>query len=1344
PAGSLDWSVVFHHLDHTHPFIPSISGTDSITFTIPDAGETSPIVWYRVRLTATDSQGLTQDTFIDLQPTLSTITLRALVDDGVNPPAPLDGLDIFLDGTPQPDNTDILGVVGINRSLVAPLTRTIDGQAYEFIGWDHGGESTQVVATPPTDTTYTARFRPVASVGQQPYYGTPFPFPGRLQAEDYDIGGEGVAYSDTSPDNNVSNAYRDSETEGVDVEESLDAGGGHHINVTKAGEWVEYTVDVPAAGNYLLRLRVSNRHPAGILHVEFDGEDKTGPWQMPQTANWQVFTTVERIVSLEAGPQVMRVSFDEEGPKRQIANLNWIELEPLYGSAPDAPTELQLTGLDESSVTVSWTDRSINEQAFVVQRKPAVGGAWTTIATLAAEVTSYKDESVASETDYLYRVQATNIAGASGFTNELAVTTPPQVDQDPFGGTPHPVPGRIEIEHADTGGQFISFFDTDGDDVDIYNAATASNGQKVGFVRAGEWIEYTINVATAGDYLVALAASSDGDGGTVHFEQDGVDLTGPIDIPDTEDWDNFQTVVANLTLSAGVQVIRLSFDTAGGTGFVGDFDYFELLPDGGQPILPAAPTGLSAQLAATDEVDLNWTDASFNEDGFRVYRSVAGGPFTLLATLGVGATTYRDTGLAADTAYVYRVDAFNAAGGSASNTASITTPPIGGGQTPFGGTPHAVPGTIEAEDFDEGGQNIAYNDVDTSNNGGAYRTTGVDVQTAKDVGGGFNVGWTRAGEWLEYTVDVATAGTYTLETRWANPSDGGFAQLSVDGVDIGAQVQVPNTGGWQDYQTVTQTVTLGAGVQTLRWTFGTTGTFVGNFNWFRFTPASTGQLPAAPSGLTATALGSSSVQLNWTDNASDEFRFHVLRSTDNVNFTHVGHPGADSTQFVDTGLSPSTTYYYKVAAENGTGMGAFSNTATVTTAPASSNTTPVATITSPATGTTYRAGDTISFAGSVTDAEDGPLPVSSYFWRIKLLDGDHFHTQYIVAGVSSGTYTIPTTPHGTVDIAYQVELTAFDSGGLQGLASVDIAPVVGSFTVDANVPGVTLQVDGAPVAAGTQEAEVSGVVRTIAAPLNHTNAGVAYTFVGWSDGPTDATRSITVGDGNATYVAIYSPVASGQQPYLGSPVLVPGRIEVEDFDTGGQDVAYNDSNTTNSGGDYRATGVDVDATGDGGFYVGWTRTGEWLEYTITVPEAGIYDLDVNLTMPRTGATFSVGFDTGSGLVDVTGPVTVPNTGGWRSWEVVSVPVALEAGTQVMRLTFGDNVRGAVGNFDWIEINATNANPEPPSAPTNPSATALSSSAISVQWTDTSDTELGFEIYRSTDGVNFLLAGTADA
>ncbi|MEM6315815.1 MAG: PQQ-dependent sugar dehydrogenase, partial [Planctomycetota bacterium] len=47
PAGSLDWSVVFHHLDHTHPFIPSISGTDSITFTIPDAGETSPIVWYR-------------------------------------------------------------------------------------------------------------------------------------------------------------------------------------------------------------------------------------------------------------------------------------------------------------------------------------------------------------------------------------------------------------------------------------------------------------------------------------------------------------------------------------------------------------------------------------------------------------------------------------------------------------------------------------------------------------------------------------------------------------------------------------------------------------------------------------------------------------------------------------------------------------------------------------------------------------------------------------------------------------------------------------------------------------------------------------------------------------------------------------------------------------------------------------------------------------------------------------------------------------------------------------------------------------------------------------------------
>ncbi|CAN0594679.1 unnamed protein product, partial [Laminaria digitata] len=68
-------------------------------------------------------------------------------------------------------------------------------------------------------------------------------------------------------------------------------------------------------------------------------------------------------------------------------------------------------------------------------------------------------------------------------------------------------------------------------------------------------------------------------------------------------------------------------------------------------------------------------------------------------------------------------------------------------QEPFNGEPHAVPGVIEAEDFDGGTQGMAYSDCDTSNNGGAYRDTGVDIQVSTE--SGYNIGWICEGEWLE-------------------------------------------------------------------------------------------------------------------------------------------------------------------------------------------------------------------------------------------------------------------------------------------------------------------------------------------------------------------------------------------------------------------------------------------------------------------------------------------------------------------------------------------------------------------------------------------------------------------
>jgi beta-glucanase (GH16 family) len=138
-------------------------------------------------------------------------------------------------------------------------------------------------------------------------------------------------------------------------------------------------------------------------------------------------------------------------------------------------------------------------------------------------------------------------------------------------------------------------------------------------------------------------------------------------------------------------------------------------------------------------------------------------------------------------------------------------------QAPYLMTPTAIPGVVEAENYDLGGQGLAYNDVDASNNGGAYRPAeGVDLEGTTDAGFGFNLGWTVPGEWIEYQVDV-TAGTYDVQVRVASNVGGGTLHLEFDGVDKTGTINAPGTGGWQNWQTVTvEDIEFDAGVQTMR------------------------------------------------------------------------------------------------------------------------------------------------------------------------------------------------------------------------------------------------------------------------------------------------------------------------------------------------------------------------------------------------------------------------------------------------------------------------------------------------------------------------------------------------
>ena len=142
---------------------------------------------------------------------------------------------------------------------------------------------------------------------------------------------------------------------------------------------------------------------------------------------------------------------------------------------------------------------------------------------------------------------------------------------------------------------------------------------------------------------------------------------------------------------------------------------------------------------------------------------------------------------------------------------------------PYGGTAAAVPGTVYAANYDTGGQGVAYNVTSANGSANSYRSDGVDLEDTADTqdtsaaGGAYDMGWTTAGQWFNYTVNVATAGTYTVSFRVASPY-GITDALHIDnaaGVNLSGSVAVPNTGGYETWTTVTATVTLPAGVQTL-------------------------------------------------------------------------------------------------------------------------------------------------------------------------------------------------------------------------------------------------------------------------------------------------------------------------------------------------------------------------------------------------------------------------------------------------------------------------------------------------------------------------------------------------
>jgi Carbohydrate binding module (family 6)/Bacterial Ig domain/Calcineurin-like phosphoesterase/Purple acid Phosphatase, N-terminal domain len=583
---------------------------------------------------------------------------------------------------------------------------------------------------------------------------SPAALPGTVQAEDFDDGASGVAYRDTTLGNS-GGQYRSTD---VDIEACSDSGGGYNLGWVFAGEWLNYTVNVAAAGSYDLEFRVASGGAGGTFHLEVNGVNKTGSLTVPNTGGWQAWTTIRKTgVSLSAGQQLWRLVMETNGATTAVGNFNYF--------------------------------------------------------------------------------RATSSSGS------------------PYGGVAASLPGTLEAETFDEGGPGISFGDTTPENsggqyrataVDIEATSDAGSGYDVGWVFAGEWLKYSVNVTTAGAYDLEFRVASAGAGGTFHLEVNGADLTGPLVAPNTGGWQAWATLrKTGVTLTAGPQAWRLVMDGNGSTGAVANFNYVRV-------------------------------------------------------TSGAG------------------------------------------GSTPYGGAPVALPGIIQAENFDQGAAGVAYVDNTPSNDGGQYRSTAVDIEPTSDAGGGYDIGWAFAGEWLNYSVSVGTAGTYDLDVRVASGGAGGTFHIEVNGVDKTGPLTVPNTGGWQTWTTIRKPgVPLSAGPQVLRLVMNANGatTAVGNFNWIRVSTPNGLTILRGPYLQQVTDTGAIVV---WTtrDLGTAQVRYAVSGgTTTSVTANARLFPASDTGLASDfyqyeariTGLSATTRYTYDVfmgGADATTGQDTF------TTAPA--------------------------------------------------------------------------------------------------------------------------------------------------------------------------------------------------------------------------------------------------------------------------------------------------------------------------------------------------------------------------------------------------------------------------
>jgi hypothetical protein len=499
----------------------------------------------------------------------------------------------------------------------------------------------------------------------------------------------------------------------------------------------------------------------------------------------------------------------------------------------------------------------------------------------------------------------------------------------PYTGSRIVIPGTLEVESYDADGEGVSYHDMESDNygsaskyrtaegVDVERCQDPEGGSfNIGWTKPGEWTRYSISVKQGGffrmDARVATVVP-----GQFHLELNGADISGPVRYGPTGGWQNWTTVTDTVHLPVGDHFLFLKMDTtlSEDDGNINQlrFSPVDMLPPtltspvNGSTGVPTSPIFIWTAAAGAESYRIQLsTDPSFNSIAYD--------------SSGFEGTSHKVEWLSGATQYWWRVFALGFGSSSEPSTAWKMTTLTG----PYSGSFFKLPGTVEVAQYDAGGEGISYHDSDPENLGAAskYRTAeGVDVQRCQDPNGSpYNVGWTVPGEWLKYSVNITQGGPCRMDARVATPWTGLF-HLELDGEDLTGPVYYGNTGGWQSWITVSDTVDLPPGNHELTLVLDDTASsyHVGNINQLQFTPLDAPMavnLLSPPNGATKQPA---TLTLAWHTVAGANW--YDLQCGIDTLLTYVR---------VDTfrvmSLLQGTRYLWRVRAHNLTGYGQFSPT----------------------------------------------------------------------------------------------------------------------------------------------------------------------------------------------------------------------------------------------------------------------------------------------------------------------------------------------------------------------------------------------------------------------------------